>query len=254
MSYEDSGGFDNDDNQSSQVPKKYRDRNFDVQNLIPICVMQAVYAENTAEDTFKIEKVEINMVSLVGKVVSVTPKNNRISFTIEDVSGKIEVNLISKIREEVVEHQYVRIYGFLRRWKDQTNILAVSLKKVTDFNEITFHTLDVIYSTLYLRKGLLPQESTKSAYTQAKKSSYQSQPSSQYVAPSTSNTLDDKVVDSVKNTISNLSENSSTGVRKRTIVESLAGHYSEAEVKDAIDKLVDNGDVYCTEEDFFKSN
>jgi hypothetical protein len=38
---------------------------------------------------------------------------------------------------------YVRVYGNLRSFQGKTNVVAFSVRPVTDFNEVTYHSLEV---------------------------------------------------------------------------------------------------------------
>jgi replication factor A2 len=40
---------------------------------------------------------------------------------------------------------YVRVYGHLRAFQGQRGVIAFNMRPVTDFNEITYHFLEVIY-------------------------------------------------------------------------------------------------------------
>lgn len=39
---------------------------------------------------------------------------------------------------------YVRVYGRIRRYDGKTNCLAFALRSITDFNELTFHSMEAI--------------------------------------------------------------------------------------------------------------
>lgn len=51
------------------------------------------------------------------------------------------------------ENTYVRVVGHLKSFKENSrSLIAFGLSPVTDFNEITYHMLDVIHSHLALKK------------------------------------------------------------------------------------------------------
>ena len=53
----------------------------------------------------------------------------------------------------VRENTYVRIFGHLKSFKENSrSLIAFGLSPVTDFNEITYHMLDVVHSHLALSK------------------------------------------------------------------------------------------------------
>lgn len=49
--------------------------------------------------------------------------------------------------------QYVRIVGRINSFNDRINVMAFSIRPITDFNEITYHLLDTIYNHLNFSKG-----------------------------------------------------------------------------------------------------
>ena len=56
------------------------------------------------------------------------------------------------------ENTYVRIVGHLKSFKENSrSLIAFYLTPVTDFNEITYHMLDVIHSHLALSKVQINQ-------------------------------------------------------------------------------------------------
>jgi len=48
---------------------------------------------------------------------------------------------------------YVRIVGSLRSFNNKRNIVAFRIQPLTDFNELTYHFLEVIYVHLFNTKG-----------------------------------------------------------------------------------------------------
>lgn len=51
------------------------------------------------------------------------------------------------------ENTYVRVFGHLKSFKENSrSLIAFGLSPVTDFNEITYHMLDVVHSHLALSK------------------------------------------------------------------------------------------------------
>ena len=47
----------------------------------------------------------------------------------------------------------VRVYGHLRVFQGQKSVVAFAVSPVTDFNEITFHILDIVHTHLALTKA-----------------------------------------------------------------------------------------------------
>ncbi|CAM9467595.1 unnamed protein product, partial [Discosporangium mesarthrocarpum] len=51
---------------------------------------------------------------------------------------------------------YVRVYGNIRSWKGDRHCVSYDMEPLTDFNEVTHHFLDTIYTHLFNTKGPLP--------------------------------------------------------------------------------------------------
>ena len=48
----------------------------------------------------------------------------------------------------------VRVTGHLRSFQGQRSMIAFGIAPVTDFNEITYHLMDVVYTHLAITKGV----------------------------------------------------------------------------------------------------
>ncbi len=57
------------------------------------------------------------------------------------------------------ENSCVRIYGNLRDYEGKRHILIYSINLLEDWNELTHHLLDVVYTHLQHTKGPLPNSS-----------------------------------------------------------------------------------------------
>lgn len=48
----------------------------------------------------------------------------------------------------------------VRSWKDDRHSVAYDMQPITDFNEVTMHALEIIYTHLFNTKGPLPGKSS----------------------------------------------------------------------------------------------
>lgn len=59
---------------------------------------------------------------------------------------------------------YVRVVGSARAIGDKKNIVAFRLIPIVDFNELTFHFLEIIYNHLTAKRGQIQVSFSRSDY------------------------------------------------------------------------------------------
>ena len=96
--------------------------------------------------------------TFVGKIVSIQSQHTFTVYNIDDGTGRAEVKHWSDQEDNSAEtslHEgtYVRVHGNVRNPGQNRTIVAYSVKPVLDFNEVTFHNLDVIFVHLLNTKG-----------------------------------------------------------------------------------------------------
>lgn len=121
--------------------------------------------EGSSEDSIKIDGVEQMQVTLVGMIMAVSETSAKLTYTIDDGTGSIEVKLWIDTNETEAsaakraawkEGVYVRASGHARSFNSIRSIVAFRISAITDFNEVTFHMLDTLNAHLYNTKGALP--------------------------------------------------------------------------------------------------
>lgn len=130
------------------------------QTLLPVTAAMINKAEyNVTEDVFTYEGVEIHQITFIGIVREVQEAATNISYKIDDMTGH-HFNVKKWIdgddksegynRSECREDTYVRVIGNMKSFQEGKvrSILAFHMIPITDFNEITFHLLDVIHANL----------------------------------------------------------------------------------------------------------
>lgn len=131
----------------TQSPSAARKR--DEQTLIPVSIKQVMGAE-TRDSKFKIDSKDINQITVVGQILTVEQQPTYINYLLDDGSGKINVRLYadSDAAAPLPEGTYVRVLGNLGSLGSNMSIVGFQVLPVTDFNEITFHALEVIHTHL----------------------------------------------------------------------------------------------------------
>lgn len=110
------------------------------------------------DDAIRIDGEDLQALTLVGKVTHFADSSTMLQYTVDDGTGKVEVRFWLDDEEgggvsDIQVGTYVRVYGNLRSFQGQRNIVAFQIRPVTDFNEVTFHLLETIFVHLKRMKG-----------------------------------------------------------------------------------------------------
>uniref|UniRef100_A0A6B2LDB7 Replication protein A C-terminal domain-containing protein n=1 Tax=Arcella intermedia TaxID=1963864 RepID=A0A6B2LDB7_9EUKA len=110
------------------------------------------------EDEFIINNEPVTQVSVVGLILDDSAQATYLNFTIDDGTGQIDVRIwidneesnpyIEHHKQEWVAGVYVRVVGTIRAFSTKRNIIGHRLIAIEDFNEITFHSLEVLHTHL----------------------------------------------------------------------------------------------------------
>jgi len=135
-----------------------------INTLTAVSAFQIHSGESPADDSFVVDGRPLGQVMLVGVVRSVEMAETKITMTIEDHTGAMEV---AKWRDADTEDDdgaaadtcregmYVRVVGQVKKFNDKMSVTAFSLTPVLDSNQITAHLLEILYSHLRFTKGAL---------------------------------------------------------------------------------------------------
>lgn len=249
--------------------------------LLPLTVKQISQAvQKPSDDNFYVDGVDVNNVTLVGMVFNKDEKVTDVSFVLDDGTGRIEVKrwIDGQDTHESMEMNaiqngaYVRVHGHLRSFQGKRNVVAFSVRPITDFNEITFHFAECIYVHLHNLKttgGAQPTSTTTfggNNSTQAPSHSPYGGPVStgaghtgnyaQYM-PSNTSTVGGSMDECQKRVHAIFEEPQSMAAEVGLHVDDVARRmtgFSKVQVKDAVEFLVNEGLIYSTiDDDHYKS-
>lgn len=111
------------------------------------------------DNKFKIDGKVIGQVTIVGVILRLEQQNTNLNYMIDDGSGKINVRIYddqdgdAPQRMPLQEGTYVRVIGNIRSLNGNLAIVGFTLLPITDFNELTFHQLEVIKTHLSNTRG-----------------------------------------------------------------------------------------------------
>lgn len=220
--------------------------------MLPVIIKQLLSAPNTpGSDEFKIDGADVNQVSIVGSILTVTETSTNLQFRVDDGTGRIDVKIWIDSEDNEYNQQkrsawregvYVRVYGHLRAFNNQRSVVAFSIQPITNFNEVTYHFLEVIYVHLYHTKGPLTSVAAASNTTSTNSNSnYYQQSTYDY------NDLQTAIIDTCR---SNSQTYSQAGISIHFVVEQLSNMGATYEqVRSACDFLIQEGHLYSTTDD-----
>jgi len=244
------------DSTSSDFPSAKKGRSgITSQSLQPVTIRQLFYASQAhPDDVFKIDGRDINQISVVGIIESIAEQSTHITLVIDDGTAIMEARFwvdadehneyTAQKRAAWSEGIYVRVIGHLRSFMNKRSIVAFRIQPLKDFNELTYHFLEVLYVHLVNTKGPLPSSTVS---TVPNTHSYSHTPMVPSVA---SDQL--KFHKDVFQVIKNYSVNE-RGTSIHQICAALRDH-SEEEIRKAVEFLTNEGHLYSTiNEDHFKT-
>jgi len=245
------------------------------QSLRPVTILQLMNAfQPHADDVFKVDNQDIAQITFVGKILTITEQETNINFSVDDGTSIIDVKLWldsedkndfnAQKKSSFREGLYVRVNGSLRSFQQRRSVVAFRLLPVTDFNELTYHLLEVTYVHLYFTKGARStngntntshqqnaysndsfgnQNSYMQPYQQQQQQSYQQQSYQQPQQFSSLTSLHSGIIQLINST----SAGNKTGAAVDFLCKQL--NQSEANIRSALDFLVSEGHVYGTIDD-----
>ncbi|GLT52889.1 hypothetical protein SLA2020_261990 [Shorea laevis] len=128
----------------------------ETQGLVPVTVKQISEASQSGDEksTFVINGVDVANVTLVGMVFDKVGRNTDVGFNLDDGTGRIgcrrwmNENFDTIEMEKILDGMYVRVNGHLKSFKGVKQLVAFSVRPVTNFDEVAFHFIDCIHNHL----------------------------------------------------------------------------------------------------------
>eukprot|EP00300_Choanocystis_sp_HF-7_P023827 c25213_g1_i1.p1 GENE.c25213_g1_i1~~c25213_g1_i1.p1 ORF type:complete len:283 (+),score=63.02 c25213_g1_i1:126-851(+) len=227
-----------------------------IESITPVTIRQIFNAEHHADETFFIDGREVQQVTVVVLITRIMPQETKVLYTVDDGTGMLDVMkwIPTDASEEekeaqktrFQEHTWVRVYGALRQFESQTNILAYNIQLVNDFNEITYHMIECI--SIH-KRNTSPAVSVATSQNPVQNinfsPSYARPPPYVGQQPSSNNNLDG--FSGLQNMILEAVRPSANeeGVHVNEIFRQCPG-FSEAAIREAILELTNEGHVYST--------
>ena len=224
------------------------------------------------DDVFRVNGEEVHNLTLLGKIVATNDSSTSQMYTIDDGTGTVEVKMWvdadeaadgaanNRSSSDLKVGSYARVYGHLRAFQGVRNVIAFNMRPVTDFNEITYHFLEVVYCNSHngvraAAAAAAPGSGAAAgvdgnAYAAPAAAHGNAAAAAAVPAAAAGGDINEQVF-AIFNGPQGASDQ---GVRVNEVVTQLNGRWTEEQVRGAVDHLVNEGHLYSTiDDDHFKS-
>ena len=199
---------------------------------------------------FRVNGEEVHNLTLLGKIVEANESSTSQQYTIDDGTGTVVVKKwvdaddAEGAKQTLAAGQYVRVYGHLRVFQGARNVIAFNMRPVTDFNEITYHFLEVVYCNSH--NGARAAAAPKAEAGAAEGTAYAAPAAAAAAAGATATGSCSDQVMAIYNGPQGATDN---GAPVGDVVTALNGRFTEAQVRKAVEFLVNEGHLYSTIDD-----
>lgn len=143
-------------------------RRYDEQTLTPVTafMLQSSQSSTQSEGTGNLalpDGRDLHYVKLVGAVRGVEEHSTNVSYQVEDGTGLVDVkqwlddndcSAVAEIRQDCLRDAiHVRVVGQLKDYDGKKTLVAHSVKRLQDCNELTYHFLEVVYTSERYKRG-----------------------------------------------------------------------------------------------------
>lgn len=244
--------------------------NYGKQSLIPVTIKQLKNAAQSpgGDANFVVDGRDLYQVTIVGLIQAAEEQATSLQFTVDDGTGSIMVKMwidtdadesFAERRAQWKEGVIVRVVGQLRQFNHVKSIVAYGILPITDFNEYSFHFIDVVHTHLRHTKGPVPTAATSTVGGAASGMGQQG-------AAAMTGATSTNAGFAYGNSMSNLQElvlkyftSHGAGADAGCSIEQVAGALSssgvtKAQIREIVDFLSNEGHLYSTiDDDHFKS-
>ncbi|CAD0201370.1 unnamed protein product [Chrysodeixis includens] len=251
------GGFFNSPNQfgnvntPNQAPKSGRRAS----RTAPIVIKQALHS---GDDGVKIWGTEIQIVSIVARVRNIRMQSTKITYTIQDITGRMravlwldqEADDDEKATPKVQVNDYVQVYGTVKTNKGKKVLMTFKVMPITDVNAITFHYLHCIHNKVKMEADSKKEKVTNN------NSTFQSGLPANSMVGVTENTGSVNGLNPRQMMVFNLIRASTQeqGISKQDMYSTLKDRMAQVEFENILEWMCGEGHIYSTiDEEHFRA-
>ncbi|CAG8727377.1 8824_t:CDS:2, partial [Funneliformis caledonium] len=217
-------------------------------NLRSVTIKQLHNATPINDSTMSLDGLELRVIKIVGVIIHKTPRPQGIDYMVDDGTGLIDVKVWHDASDEtsvnkkidIAINTYAKFFGNYRVFSSKKHFAAHIVRPIEDHNEISYHIADVIYSHLYLKKGLNNSSVSSSFNNESLTKS-----SNEVGNHDSSTPLNKDIFDLISK-----QNNTPMGADVSEIAQKLAFQYgSDQAVRFAIEDMIGDGRLYVTSDD-----
>lgn len=256
------GGDGGDKSQQRVIP-------YDERKLSQVTIKQILTAAPPQPDeALFIDGQEISQLQMVAQIQSIDCQSSHTSYRINDLTGSLDAKQWSNDNQVtdtsgLGQGAWVRIFGRINVYQGRCSINVFEIAPITDFNDITLHFTECIYShlanTTATEKPAQSQQQNQGGWNGQQQQQQQNQGGgwnqnqNQNQQPQHGGNGNGGGGDSLQNKILNIIrspefENSETGCDVSVLFSRLGNEDVNA-IRAAIDQLSDSGMIYSTVDD-----
>ncbi|KAF9920910.1 replication factor A protein 2 [Linnemannia zychae] len=222
--------------------------------LRPVTIKQVIAASQTqADGDFKIDGQDIGQITLIAVVRNINRAATLSNYIIEDGTGVTEAKKYPSDYDDteelnsIIEGTYVRIVGAIKNFNQKQYIQAHSIRLISNMNEITYHNLEVLCVHVSATRGKMGSNGS-SAYGHHNNGMQGVSSTDTHMGNGFNS---DDIAQSIADFIHNHpGKASGLGAHRREIIATFAQRLGgEHNVNEMISMMVDNGNLYATEDD-----
>lgn len=222
-------------------------------------IFQLFQAESRQDDTFVINGREVSQVKIVGVVRQADVKSTKITYTVEDHTGTIEVvywvneggeDQESRPQADIREGLFICVVGHIKTFGEKRQLTSFHIAPIKEADEITHHHLDALHTHLVLTRGSKQLTRGRADAPVSAAGAGPAVPVSRDYggpAPMQASNGFDPLQTAIMTAIRG--SHSDQGMSVLDLVSAMRGRYTEPQIRKAMEYLSQEGHLYSTIDD-----
>ncbi|XP_066531695.1 replication protein A 32 kDa subunit-like isoform X2 [Hoplias malabaricus] len=141
--------------ESSCLPREGQPKRSGILYILP-CTVSQLRSATELRESFFIRDLELNQLSVVGLIRRTKPASEFVLYSLDDMTGApMDVKQWMNLEDENMNSRfippgtYVKVVGSLHSFQHHRSMVAFSVRRLQDLNEITSHMLEVVQTHLF---------------------------------------------------------------------------------------------------------
>jgi len=253
------GGFVSNDSGGAKAQQRVIP--YDERKLSQVTIKQILTAPPAQPDEpLYIDGQEISQLQMVAQIQSIDCQSSHTSYRINDLTGSLDAkqwnnDSVAMDASTLGQGAWVRIFGRINVYQGRCSVNVFEIAPITDFNDITLHFTECIYSHLAnttegttqgtKQQQQQPQQQNQGGWNQQQQQQFGGNGGGWNHGGNGADPLQNKILAVIR---SPEYQNSETGCDVSVLFSKLGNEDVNA-IRTAIDVLSDNGMIYSTVDD-----